>query len=473
VKDGENGFTYPARDINKLADCLLPLIKNKNLRERMGRNSLKTINNWSYKKAAAGVIGALKFLKNPQVIVAQPGSHHLWRAAVGLQKEGLLKYYATGVYYEPNRFPYFLIKLIPEKLRNKIDQQLRRRLYEGLGGAKVKTFSFYEWLYILNKRLTGSEKISNWLIDRRNKYFSAKVGRLAAREKIKILWLGMDSAREAFLIAKKNGAKCVLDQFVGHQLTFKKILEEEMNLNPQFRGVINKNIKILDQKIRRLNGELALSDKIVTGSEFVKETLLQSGVSEDKIMVIPYGADTNLFHPPKDKNNDGIFRLLFVGNISVRKGCHYLLEAVRQINKPDIKLTMIGEMEDKFFLEKFGNYFAWIPSIPCRQLPPYFQTADVYVYPSLFEGSSLSIYEALASGLPVITTANSGSIVGDGKDGFIIPIRDIKAIKEKILLLYNNKNLRKKMAKNARKQAEKYTWDAYHQKVIEFIKEIL
>lgn len=227
------------------------------------------------------------------------------------------------------------------------------------------------------------------------------------------------------------------------------------------------------KKINRITEEIKLADKIAVGSDFAKKTLIENRVAENKIAVIPYGADTAVFSPKiKEQNNAG-FKILFVGNISVRKGCHYLLEAVKQLDMPGIKLTMIGGMEDGYFSEKYGDYFEWLPHVPHDKIASYYNDADIFVFPSLFEGSSLATYEALACGLPVITTANSGSVVRNGKDGFIIPIRNIEAIKEKIMLLRDNKALRGDMARNARRQAKNYTWDIYQRKTSESVKNIL
>lgn len=469
VKIEENGFVYKTGDTDKLFEYLLKLIENKKLRNEMGKKSLEIIDKWSYKETISGILKAIKFAHGPRVIVAQPGSHHLYQTAIGLQKNNLLKYYNTGIYYKPDKFPYFLVNLLPEKLKNKIILELKRRRYEELDDLKVKTFGFYEWLYIINSRLIKSKKFHLWIMDKRNKNFSVKVGELA-KKKAKILWSGMAGSLEAFVIAKQNNIKCILDQFSGHPAVLNKILNEELQKYPELKNIIQEKISPLQMK--RLMKEMDLADIIVTGSNFAKKTLEENGIPESKIIVIPYGIDTKRFASKLKKPSDGIFRLLFVGNISIPKGCHYLLKTIKKIDKPDIKLTMIGRMENRYFLDNFGNYFNWIPSIPHSQIPSYYNEADVFIFPSLFEGSALVVYEALASGLPVITTPNSGSIVRNNIDGFIIPIRDIDAIKEKILLLYNNKILRQKMAKSAREQAEKYSWEAYRKKVADFVKKI-
>ena len=95
-----------------------------------------------------------------------------------------------------------------------------------------------------------------------------------------------------------------------------------------------------------------------------------------------------------------------------------------------------------------------------------------FVYPSLHEGSALAIYEALASGLPVVTTFNSGSVVRDGIEGYVVPVQDPDAIKEKIESLYHNIPLRKRMGAAARLRAETFSWEAYRERVAGIYKDI-
>ncbi len=80
--------------------------------------------------------------------------------------------------------------------------------------------------------------------------------------------------------------------------------------------------------------------------------------------------------------------------------------------------------------------FHHVPNVPYHQVHSVYRGADIFVYPSLHEGSALAIGEALASGLPVITTANAGSVVRDGEEGYIVPIRDVEALMDRILTLY-------------------------------------
>ena len=102
-----------------------------------------------------------------------------------------------------------------------------------------------------------------------------------------------------------------------------------------------------------------------------------------------------------------------------------------------------------------------------------FADAHIYVYPSLHEGSTVSIYEAMASGLPVVTTPNAGSVIRDGVDGFVVPVRDVDATRERIEKLYRDPVLRAAMAKSTAERAADYSWDAYVRRVGEALTSVL
>jgi glycosyltransferase involved in cell wall biosynthesis len=242
------------------------------------------------------------------------------------------------------------------------------------------------------------------------------------------------------------------------------LLGEEARLHPDFAGSLP--AAVVDWLVERCSGEARMADLVLAGSEYVKSSLIELGVDPSRIAVIPYGVDTERFCPLR-RPCDSEFRLLFVGQIGQRKGIKYLLEAVKQLKLPGMQLVLIGRLEGEVEkgLAAYQDYFTHVPNIPHHEVHASFQKADVFVYPSLHEGSAIAIYEALASGLPVITTPNSGSVVRDGVEGFVVPIRNVNALKEKILLLYENKELREQMGQNARKRAEEFTWEAYRERL--------
>jgi glycosyltransferase involved in cell wall biosynthesis len=110
-------------------------------------------------------------------------------------------------------------------------------------------------------------------------------------------------------------------------------------------------------------------------------------------------------------------------------------------------------------------------AIPRSEIIGPYTWADVFLLPSICEGSATVIYEALAAGIPVICTANAGSVVRDGIEGFIVPIRDHQAIIDKVELLATNPELRYEMSKNAKVRASEFTLDRYGQRLLNILAE--
>ena len=102
-----------------------------------------------------------------------------------------------------------------------------------------------------------------------------------------------------------------------------------------------------------------------------------------------------------------------------------------------------------------------------------FSESTVFVLPSITEGSAKTTYEAMAAGLPVITTLNAGSVVRDGIDGFIVPIRDHATIREKLDYLYENREVAREMGESARMQVAAFSWDAYEKRMIHLYSALL
>src|SRR5204863_2158360 len=168
----------------------------------------------------------------------------------------------------------------------------------------------------------------------------------------------------------------------------------------------------------RVDAEIALADHIACGSAFVKSTMIDRGVAAEKITVIPYGVCAAQFTQDARVRANGL-RLLFVGHFGVRKGAWYLLQALARLKHlPGLTLTIVGKQTvDKRYVAPVASMLRPVPHVPREQMPAIYRQADVVVLPTLFEGSSVATYEALAAGMPVITTPNAGSIVRDGVDG--------------------------------------------------------
>jgi glycosyltransferase involved in cell wall biosynthesis len=127
-------------------------------------------------------------------------------------------------------------------------------------------------------------------------------------------------------------------------------------------------------------------------------------------------------------------------------------------------------------LKKFDGFYKAIGPVPQKELYKYYSNSSVFVLPSIEDGFGMVINQAMSCGLPVILTENTGGydIVRDGIDGFIIPIRDVEKLKEKILYLYENPEICKQMGQNAKERAKSgFSWEDYGNKIYENYQKIL
>ncbi|MHB1688295.1 MAG: glycosyltransferase family 4 protein [Ignavibacteriaceae bacterium] len=399
------------------------------------------------------------------VVISHPG--HLlvaYQAALGLQEAGLLDGFETGYYYKDSRFSRILLSMLPQQVAARLLRQLRRRTHEGLASQRVRrTHPVAEIIFVLFARLPALSGLAEKIMHLRNEYFDAAVGRVVHKSRPRAVVCYDSSALKTFEAASEVGTLCILDQVVGHIKTGERILSEECQLHPEFADTLPGPAAAW--ALKRCTIEAIDADLVLAASEYVRDSLIMNGVSPSRIALCPYGVDTERFRPAV-KIDEHPFQILFVGQLSQRKGIKYLLEAFKELRLEKAELVLMGGVGGSGDgLKSYEGLFRHIRHVPYSELPQYYQSADIFVYPSLHEGSALAIYEALASGLPVITTPNSGSVVRDGVDGFIVPIRDVEALKEKMLLLYQNKELRDRMSQQARKRAESFTWQAYRQRL--------
>jgi glycosyltransferase involved in cell wall biosynthesis len=214
--------------------------------------------------------------------------------------------------------------------------------------------------------------------------------------------------------------------------------------------------------LRRGIAELELADYVLTPSKFAAESFIAEGFPSERLLQVPFGVDTDRLRPRR-RERASPFRVLFVGQIGLRKGVPDLLEAWRRLGWEDAELWLAGQIDRR----------VWQVLTPWQRLPgvrwlgfvddprSLYQQADLFAFPTIEEGSALVTYEALACGLPTITTPNAGSVIRDGIEGFIVPIRSVDNLVDRMQRLRSDDKLRSKMGAAARRRAEDFTWEKY------------
>ena len=267
--------------------------------------------------------------------------------------------------------------------------------------------------------------------------------------------------------AKKRGIVTVVERSSSHILTQMELIKEEyktygIKRKPELSVVIERCLK-----------EYEVADYISVPSQFVYDSFLKRGFDREKLILIPLGVDIERYRPGEKR--DKIFRVLFMGQISLRKGAQYLLKAFSELKLKKAELLLVGGIgkDMKRIFQEYGKRINLKHILWSNDLRNICHQSSVFVFPSIEEGSALVNYIAMACGQPVITTFNSGSPVRDGEDGFLVPTRDVEALKEKILYFYENPQKIKSMGASAREEIENYTWERYGEELIKVYERIV
>lgn len=222
----------------------------------------------------------------------------------------------------------------------------------------------------------------------------------------------------------------------------------------------------------RMNRELERADCIIVQSSFCRDSMVCSGIPEEKIFINPMGVDTSMFQPRQSVPINP--RFICVGTICLRKGHQYLFRAFELVKKrlPDAELICVGQYKTDFRHERprWEGTFRHIPSLSHSDLAALLQTCTAFVFPSQEEGIARAQIEALAVGLPVIGTHEGGAttLVRDGIEGFIVRGRDPNHIAEAMIRVASNPKLNLKMGEAAhQKGAAKNTWQDYGDRLLD------
>jgi len=321
-------------------------------------------------------------------------------------------------------------------------------------------------------------RISTLVYWYKNLLFDRLSARYMNKNEADIFHVFTNQGLESVRAAKKKGIITIADcgsTYIEYQ---KKIVSEEyrlLGLRPKsFYDSMNENNPYNKKIINRGIKEFELSDYIMIPSDFVKMTFPKR--FQDKILVVPYGVDLTMFK--KTKKRDDLFRIIYSGRIEVQKGIHYLLKAFMELDLPKSELMLLGFVESDFrqIIKRYDSKKIKVMGhIRQDVLYQYYSQGSVFVHPSVQEGLSLVLVEAMACGLPIIATENTGAgtLIDDGAEGYVIPIRDVEEMKNKIKYLYDNRNELEMMSRNAHKKSKRYTWDAYGKRVVDAYKQVL
>lgn len=387
------------------------------------------------------------------IVVAHPDTQHSLAAARGLKKARLLECLFTSFSLKRPSWLGSTMRVLSPTTYRRLAQH---RGHAGLSPAEVCVFPLH----------LASRLVRSW--DRRTRSaFARAAGRLALKRGAGLLAFNSNAA-EAFRQLEGRGVPCVLDQAIAHRRWRDRNGAAELAAFPGWASAAD-SWAVAPYLLAEAEEEVARADLILCGSEFCASTMVEEGVPRDQLAVVEYGTNTERFSPaPEPARMERGLRLLFVGALVLRKGIPYLLEAIKLLERLHPRLTLAGSVGVRpEALRAYAELIEIRGAMLHEEMPDLYRSHDIYVFPSLVEGSSLSIYEALSSGLPVITTPNSGSIVRDGVEGIIVPPRDTEALAAAIERLATDPELRREMGRAARRRAIEYgDWSHYGERLV-------
>lgn len=389
------------------------------------------------------------------VLIIHPGTQYAKHLARHLYENGCLARFWTGLGIPDNGFRRSFLKILPTKLKS----SLSNRIVEGVPGGHIRTRPLMELRALLALRgKNGSEAIFH----ERNRRFQLAIPD-SEIERSEVV-VGYDTS--SWIIAeraKAMGKRFILDQSIGHPLAKEDIYTKLRYRYPSWtNNVLPKSSDCLSAE--RIEHELA--DIVVCPSEFVRHTLVEHGVKPKKILIIPFGTDLKLFKPGpiRSANVQQPVIFLFVGILNARKGLPVLLNAWSKAKPPNAELWLVGggviPREVLTTLPKTVKRFGRRPKAEVAEL---MRQADVFVFPSFFEGLAQVQVEALASGLPVIGTFESGAtmIIKEGESGNIVVAGDEETLADRISRLSKDDNLVKSMKAKICAKRDQLGWNIY------------
>jgi glycosyltransferase involved in cell wall biosynthesis len=400
------------------------------------------------------------------VLVANLGSPEITRLGIELERRGALLSYVRP-YVNKQRWLERLIEHTPG-IGGLYNGTLGRRVPPpGLPLHKVfEAGVTQDFLGAVAGRLPAMptrwrRALAHQLTFAAERAVARRAGRLVAGAQAVVASYG--TGRYAFEAVHRSGGRAILSYPIAHNGYQARLYAEEAEFAPEFAAALPRLDRLPREYSERLDAECALADRILVGSNFVLQSFVAMGFDARKIAVTPYGVDTMRFAPRLQPRRDGVFRALFVGQIGQRKGMSYLFQGYQQFRRPDSELHVVGNyVAGRQVYDRFAHLYRYTSNVPQQALPALFHDADVFVFPSLVEGMPLVVLEAMACGIPVITTRHGAEdIVRDGVDGFFVPVRDPGAIAMRLEQLYRDPALREQLGRNARERATQHTWELY------------
>ena len=377
-------------------------------------------------------------------------------------------FHAALAHFEAGRLEAFCVPWLPSRAtlrcleavapRPSLVRRLARRHFAELAAAPTVQGRVLEWGRLIKRALgNGDERLSY----EANDWLMRTMRRECRRPAVTAVHAYEDCSLWQFKEARRLGKACIYDMPIGYYPAWE---EAQANLVRQYAdwvpagGLPSSHYVRPEQK----REEMELADLVLAPSSFAEETI-RNFHPDKRLARAAYGVDLDFWRPAQKNSGEGVLRFIYAGQLSLRKGIPMLLDAWEAAALRDAELDLVGMWqlaEQKRLAMPRGVHL----SPPCSrtELRERYLAADVFVFPSFFEGFGLVLLEAMACGLPAIaSTATAGPDVLNTSCGRLMQTGDFESLVDYMRWFSGNRDQLPEMSRAARSMAESFTWENY------------
>lgn len=377
-----------------------------------------------------------------KIIVSHPGKQHAYKLLKALEELGMEVTFCTSIAFQSGN-NYFIRKYLNKRI---------------IGNNKIyiKKFPLLEIGRLIGRKIANSISVQYYF----ERAFDWFCSRWLKKQEFD-LFIGYEcSSALCFQVCKEMGKTSILDLAQIHYKELGILGETYKCLN----YLLDNDFQFKINKTKDL--ELNLSSKILSISNFVKDSLIKNNIPEEKIFDLFIGNEftTTII---KERQSDK-FNIIYVGSIRDQKGVSLLINCIDSIANPKINLTLIGQINEGHYtsLIKERDYISHISYVPNQMLNEYYQRSDIFVLPSYLDSWGMVVIEAMSNGIPTIVTENCGSKDAVTKGGGIIVKPDsLVELSQAIKFYLENETLRKRDGNIAKSIAVQYDQTQYKSQI--------
>ena len=399
-------------------------------------------------------------------IVAQIGARRGYAVPAMLEKAGMLERFYTDITGDLNLGKVLSTGAMLPFPDSPASRLAGRRLPPSIR-AKTTTFPGLTLVHGLRHLANRRARAADF---RESMRFSSALGRAMTRcgfGEATHMYSMLGECSPLFVAGKQRGLTVVTEIYI--PLSTERIMAEERRNFPDWEPD-TPDFAAIRRERGGENALLTLTDFAICPSEAARDDLVQNfGFPRERTAIVPYGMNPELLSVCNEPVHG---RVLFAGTAELRKGIHYFAMAAEKLAARGLhyEFRVAGNVQRSVANQKHCRYLTFLGRVPRAEMAREFAAADLFVMPSLAETGPEVNYEALACGIPVVTTPEARAVVRDGIEGRIVPARDPEVLANAIVEIIEDREKRDRMARASRERARDFTWACYGERLVSALK---